>query len=103
MGFADGFVTLQGSQRPGGAYQGQVTAQAVSDPNALRDLLVEQVTASVRWRESVLYMKQQGVTNLLECGAGAVLSGMTKRIDKEIAAQSLSTPEDIDAFLKTVG
>ncbi len=80
-----------------------VTAQAVSDPNALRDLLVEQVTASVRWRESVLYMKQQGVTNLLECGAGAVLSGMTKRIDKEIAAQSLSTPEDIDAFLKTVG
>ncbi len=80
-----------------------VTSQPVSDPNALRDLLVEQVTASVRWRESVLYMKQQGVTNLLECGTGAVLSGMTKRIDKEIAAQSLSTPEDIDAFLKTVG
>ena len=67
---------------------------------AIRDLLVEQVTGSVRWRESVLYMKEQGVTHLVECGAGAVLSGMTKRIDKDIAALSLSKPEDIDAFLK---
>jgi [acyl-carrier-protein] S-malonyltransferase len=77
-----------------------VTAQAVSDPDAIRGLLVEQVTGSVRWRESVLYMKQQGVTQLVECGAGAVLAGMAKRIDREIAATSLSTPAGIEAFIK---
>jgi len=79
-----------------------VVAEAVSDPSALRGLLVEQVTGSVRWRESVLYMKQQGVTNLLECGAGAVLSGMTRRIDKDLAAMALSKPEDIENFLKSL-
>ena len=79
-----------------------VTAQAVSDPDAIRDLLVEQVTGAVRWRESVLYMKQQGVTQLIECGAGNVLAGLTKRIDKEILATSLSAPEGIEAFLKTL-
>ena len=77
-----------------------VTAQAVSDVTTIRKLLVEQVTGSVRWRESVLYMKEQGVAQLVECGAGAVLAGMTKRIDKEVAALSLSSPEEIDAFLK---
>ncbi|MDR3424921.1 MAG: ACP S-malonyltransferase [Alphaproteobacteria bacterium] len=80
-----------------------VTAEAVSDAEAIRDLLVRQVTGSVRWRESVLYMKLQGVTQLLECGAGAVLAGMTRRIDREIAATSLSCPEDIENFLKTLG
>jgi [acyl-carrier-protein] S-malonyltransferase len=45
-------------------------------------------------------MKQQGVTQLVECGAGAVLAGMTKRIDKEVTALSLSSPEEIEAFLK---
>ena len=79
-----------------------VTAQAVSNPAKIRDLLVEQVTGSVRWRESVLFMKEQGVSQLVECGAGAVLAGMTKRIDKEVAALSLSSPEEIDAFLKTL-
>ncbi len=77
-----------------------VTAQAVSDPAAIRDLLVKQVTGSVRWRESVLYMKEQGVTQLVECGAGKALTNMAKRIDKEMAATSLSTPEDIETFLK---
>ena len=77
-----------------------VTAETVTDPNVIRDLLVKQVTGSVRLRESVLYMKEKGVTQLVECGAGKVLTGMAKRIDKEIAATSLSTPEDIEAFLK---
>jgi len=77
-----------------------VTAEAVTDPNVIRDLLVKQVTGSVRWRESVLYMKEKGVTQLVECGAGKVLTNATKRIDKDIAAVSLQTPEDIDAFLK---
>ena len=78
-----------------------VTAQSVSDPASLRRLLVEQVTGSVRWRESVLYLKAQGVQNLVECGAGSVLAGMTKRIDKEITAVSIGTPEEIEAFLKS--
>lgn len=77
-----------------------VTAQSASNPEEIRDLLVRQVTGSVRWRESVLYMKQQGIEQLVECGAGAVLAGMTKRIDKEVTAVSLSKPEDIETFLK---
>lgn len=77
-----------------------VLAQATQDPEKIRSLLVEQITGSVRWRESVLYMKEQGVTQLVECGSGSVLAGLTKRIDKEIAAVSLQTPEDIEAYLK---
>ena len=79
-----------------------VTAEAVNDANKIRDLLVQQVTGAVRWRESVLYMKAQGVEQLVECGAGSVLAGLTKRIDKEITALSLQTPEDIDGFLKSI-
>ena len=78
-----------------------VTAEAVSDPAKIRELLVQQVTGAVRWRESVLYMKAHGVEQLVECGAGSVLAGLTKRIDKEITAVSLHTPEEIDRFLKT--
>ncbi|MBV8548685.1 MAG: ACP S-malonyltransferase [Alphaproteobacteria bacterium] len=77
-----------------------VTASAVTEPEAIRSLLVQQVTGAVRWRESVLAMKQLGVEQLVECGAGAVLAGLTKRIDKEITALSLQTPEDIENFLK---
>lgn len=76
-----------------------VTASAVTAPEDIRRLLVEQVTGAVRWRESVLYMKAQGITTLVECGAGKVLSGLAKRIDKEVAGTALNTPADIDAFL----
>lgn len=79
-----------------------VTAEAVSGADEIRDLLVQQVTGSVRWRESVLYMKANGVEQLVECGTGNVLAGLTKRIDKELPALSLQIPEDIDNFLKTV-
>jgi len=79
-----------------------VTAEAVSEPSRIRDLLVKQVTGSVRWRESVLYMKAQGIGQLVECGAGSVLAGLTKHIDKEITALSLQEPKDIEEFLKTV-
>jgi [acyl-carrier-protein] S-malonyltransferase len=77
-----------------------VIASAASDPDQIRNLLVEQVTGAVRWRECVLYMKEQGVESLVELGAGKVLAGLAKRIDKEIAAVSLGTPADIEAFLK---
>jgi [acyl-carrier-protein] S-malonyltransferase len=79
-----------------------VTARDVRDPQDIRQLLIEQVTGSVRWRESVLFMKEQGVDQLVECGAGNVLASMTKRIDKDLAALSISSPEDIDAFLKSL-
>ena len=79
-----------------------VTAEAVSSPEEIRDLLVKQITGSVRWRESVLFLKEHGVTQLVECGAGTVLAGLTKRIDKEITAVSMHTPEEIEAFLKSL-
>lgn len=78
-----------------------VLAAATSDPEQIRTLLVQQITGTVRWRESVLWMKEQGVTELIELGAGKVLAGLAKRIDKDMAAQSIETPEQIDAFLKT--
>lgn len=79
-----------------------VTASAVTDPETIRRLLVEQVTGAVRWRESVLFMKEQGVTALVECGAGKVLSGLAKRIDKEVSGQALNSPADIEAFVASL-
>jgi len=76
-----------------------VTAAPTVDPALIRAQLVQQVTGTVRWRESVLAMKGLGVERLIEAGAGKVLAGLVKRIDKDISALSLQTPEDIDAFL----
>jgi len=72
-----------------------VRAEAVSDPDTIRALLVEQVTGSVRWRESVLWMGAQGVTEVWEIGAGKALSGMIRRIDREIAVRNIGTPEEV--------
>ena len=79
-----------------------VTARPVRDPVEIRDLLVQQVTATVRWRESVAAMKEAGVDTVIELGAGKVLAGLVKRIDPELAAGSVGTPAEIEAFLKTV-
>jgi len=79
-----------------------VTAEPVDDPETVRKLLVEQVTAPVRWRESVLAMKAGGVTRLVEIGAGKVLTGLVKRIDKELEAVAVGTPAEIEAFVKTI-
>jgi len=76
-----------------------VTAAPTVDPVLIRAQLVQQVTGTVRWRESVLAMKGLGVERLIEAGSGKVLAGLVKRIDKDISALSLQTPEDIDAFL----
>ena len=76
-----------------------VTAAPGSDPALIKAQLVRQVTGTVRWRESVLAMKGLGVDRLIEAGSGKVLAGLVKRIDKDISALSLQTPEDIDAFL----
>lgn len=77
-----------------------VTAQAVTDPNEIRRLLVEQVTGMVRWRESVTWMKEQGVTEMIELGAGKVLSGLVKRIEKDVACESIGTPEQVETLIE---
>ncbi len=79
-----------------------VTAAQVSDAETIRALLVRQVTGMVRWRESVLYMKGNGVESLVELGAGKVLAGLARRIDRDLAASSAGTPEEIEALLKTL-
>ncbi len=79
-----------------------VTAESVVDPDTIRRLLVEQVTGAVRWRESVLYMKDKGVDRLVEAGAGKVLSGLARRIDRELTGVALNGPEGIEEFLKSV-
>jgi [acyl-carrier-protein] S-malonyltransferase len=79
-----------------------VTARQVSDADTIRRLLVEQVTGMVRWRESVLYMKEQGVTRIVEIGAGKVLAGLVRRIDRELDTASVGQPEEIEALLKTL-
>jgi [acyl-carrier-protein] S-malonyltransferase len=74
-----------------------VAAEAVSDPDRIRALLVEQVTGSVRWRESVMYMVAEGVTEIWEVGAGSALSGMVRRIDRSVVTRPVGTPEDVAA------
>ncbi len=72
-----------------------VRAAAVTDPDEIRSLLVEQVTGAVRWRESVLAMAADGVTEIWEIGAGKALSGMIRRIDRSLATKAIGTPEDV--------
>lgn len=79
-----------------------VTAEPVTATSDIRRLLVEQVTGIVRWRESVLYMKDHGVTHIAEIGAGRVLAGLCKRIAGDIDCVSVGTPETIEEFLKTL-
>ncbi len=77
-----------------------VTARPVSEIGEIRRLLAEQVTGMVRWRESVEFLRDQGVAQAVELGAGKVLSGLVKRIAPEIAASAVGTPAEVEAFLK---
>ena len=77
-----------------------VTAAPVEDPDSIRGLLVQQVTAMVRWRESVLRMKEEGVETLVELGAGKILSGLIRRIDRDLQNANAGTPEEIEALGK---
>ncbi|SCM67953.1 ACP S-malonyltransferase [Donghicola eburneus] len=74
-----------------------VRAEAVTEGTLIRNLLVEQVTGSVRWRESVAWMAANGVTEIWEIGAGKALSGMIKRIDRSVATKAVGTPDDVKA------
>ena len=75
-----------------------VLARPISDPADIVRSLVEQVTGTVRWRESILFMVQAGVTTFYEIGAGKVLTGLMKRIADTATASSIGTPDDIARF-----
>lgn len=79
-----------------------VTAKGESNPDDIRSLLVKQVTGLVRWRESMLWLKQEGVGQVVELGSGKVLAGLIKRIDKEVEPLSLGQPAEIEAFAKSL-
>ncbi|MFL5295066.1 MAG: ACP S-malonyltransferase [Phenylobacterium sp.] len=80
-----------------------VTAQPTLDPEAIRRMLVDQVTGRVRWRESMLWLAGPGgVTRFAEAGAGKVLSGMAKRIAPDAEASPLNAPADLEAFAKSL-
>lgn len=74
-----------------------VKAQPVSDPEALRRHLVEQVTGAVRWRETIAFMAGEGIGRVYEIGPGKVLSGLARRISRDLDTYALATPEDIEA------
>ena len=79
-----------------------VTAASCSDPEEIRSRLVEQVTGSVRWRESVEWLCQNKVTELVEVGSGKVLTGLARRINRELVASAINEAEDVDAFIASL-
>lgn len=79
-----------------------ITAAPVTNEDEIKRLLVEQVTGQVRWRETVERLAQDGFEQLVEVGAGKVLTGLNKRIASSLHCLSLNTPQDIETFLKTV-
>ncbi|MDU9003908.1 ACP S-malonyltransferase [Sedimentitalea todarodis] len=90
-------------QAPAVPVVANVRAEAVSDADTIRALLVEQVTGAVRWRESVEYMGAQGVTEAWEIGAGKALSGMIRKINREIACKAVGAPDDVKAAAESLG
>lgn len=93
MAEALGAVTIAAPSVPVVA---NVLATAISDPEEIRSRLIEQVTGMVRWRESMLYLREKGVDTLYEVGAGRVLTGLAKRFDG-FEARSIGTPEELEA------
>jgi len=79
-----------------------VLAEVVTDPTRIGDLLVQQVTGSVRWRESVAWMAAHGVTETWEIGAGKALSGMVRRVDRAIVVRNIGAPDDVTAAVESL-
>lgn len=75
-----------------------VLAVPISEPEGIRTLLVEQVTGAVRWRESVAAMSSLGITQVVEIGAGKVLTGLVRRIDRSLGFANIQEPADVEAF-----
>ncbi len=80
-----------------------VFASGETDPAQIRTLLVRQITAPVRWRESVMHMGEQGVDEIWEIGTGRALTGMIRRIDKGIATRTVGTPDEVAAAARSLG
>ena len=99
MGEALASVTIRSPHPP---LISNVIAEQVNQPNQIRNLLVEQVTSRVRWRESVLWMKSKGVDNFVEVGTGKVLTNLSRRIDNEVSGHSIEKPDDLDQFLSSI-
>jgi [acyl-carrier-protein] S-malonyltransferase len=79
-----------------------VLARPITDANEIRDRLVQQVTGTVRWRESITWLAENGVDSFVEIGTGKVLTGMVKRIAREATGMAVNSPEDIDALLEKI-
>lgn len=79
-----------------------VTARYVTNPQTIKSLLIEQVTGSVRWRESMAHMAESGANLFIEVGSGKVLTGLGKRCAPDAVHISLNTPQDIHSFLETL-
>jgi len=79
-----------------------VSAVKATDPTVIRDLLVQQVTAMVRWRECVNAMVELGIDSFVELGTGKVLSGLVRRIAPDAATASAATPAEVEALLKVL-
>ncbi|MBF9031934.1 ACP S-malonyltransferase [Rhodobacterales bacterium HKCCE3408] len=79
-----------------------VAAHGTTNPHVILNNLVDQVTGAVRWRESVLWMAAHGVTETWEIGSGKALSGMVRRIDREIATRQVGTPDEVKAAAESL-
>ena len=76
-----------------------VTANLVTDPNEIRDLLTRQITGAVKWRETMLFMASQGVEEIIEIGSGKVLAGLVGRTCPNMKSRSIQNSEDLKAFV----
>ncbi len=88
-------ITKLNFEEPKNILISNVTGKEISNSNELKDLLVKQIESRVRWRESVLLMIKKGVTQFIEVGPGKVLSGLVKRIDRNVKVSAINTEEDI--------
>jgi [acyl-carrier-protein] S-malonyltransferase len=88
-------ITKLNFEEPKNILISNVTGKEISNCNELKDLLVKQIESRVRWRESVLLMIKKGVTQFIEVGPGKVLSGLVKRIDRNVKVSAINTEEDI--------
>ena len=89
-----------GLQAPVVPLVANVTAAATSDREEIQELLIEQVTRMVRWRESVLLFAENGVEEVVELGAGRVLAGLARRIDRTLSAVSVGAPAEVEDLMK---
>ena len=91
-------IELLNFKEPNNILISNVTGKEIANSNELKDLLVKQIESRVRWRESVLLMIEKGINQFIEIGPGKVLSGLIKRIDRNVKVSAINTEEDIKAI-----